>query len=120
VKANSNDRRRTRDREEEENGKQCEDSSGSAFDFFQRTADIAAVATMALVAVAAITGTCSISDDSVSVASTSAAMTDTALAATISASPAGLEVTVMAWTSAAVVVMALGHRAPRPNHPRRW
>jgi hypothetical protein len=75
---------------------------------------------MALVVVAAITGTCSISADLVSVAATSAAITDTAPAATISASLAGLEVPAMAWTSAAVVVMALGHRAPRPNHPRRW
>jgi hypothetical protein len=82
--------------------------------------DDAVVATMALLAVAAITGTCSISDDAVSVAATSAAMTDTAPAATISASPAGLEVANMAWTSTTVVVMALGHRAPRPNHPRRW
>jgi hypothetical protein len=120
AKANSGDRRRTRDREEEENGKQCEDSSDSAFDFFERTADVAAVATMALVAVAAITGTCSISDDSVFVAATSAAMTDTAPAATIFAIPAGLEVAAMAWTPAAVMVMALGHRVPRPNHPRRW
>jgi hypothetical protein len=121
AKANSGDRRRTRkNREEEENGKQCEDSSGYAFDFFERTTDVAAVATMALVAVAAITGTCSISDDSVSVAATSAAMTETTPAATISASPAGLEVAAMAWTSAAVVVMVLGHRAPRPDHPCRW
>jgi hypothetical protein len=85
-----------------------------------RTADVVVVATTALVAAAAITGTCSISDDSVSVAATFAAMTDTAPAATISASPAGLEVAAMAWTSVAVVVMVLGHRAPRPDHPPRW
>jgi hypothetical protein len=55
AKANSGDRRRTRNiGKEEENGKQCEEFSDSSFAFFEKTDDDAVVATMALVAVTAM------------------------------------------------------------------